>query len=326
MLSNNKKLVVLLSLVLAVSLVAGCGGQQASQEEETADKEEAVKLKEVKFGYVNWPGVTMKTHVSKRVLETLGYEVTMDSYTQQVLFTGMENDEIDAFLGNWIPTMKVNFEPYKEKGVVVNVQTNLEEALYQTAVPEYVWEAGVKSMADLHKHAEKFDKQIVGIEPGNDGNQIIKQAIDNNTYNLKDWELVTGSTAAMLAAVGKATKNEEWIAFNGWEPHWMNVKYDIKYLKDPEGIWGDADRVDTAARPELEKEAPNFWKFLDQFKVTGKMQSKWILEYQEKERDPKKVADEWLANNLDQAKEWVKGMKSIDGKDAQQVLEEEYGN
>ena len=320
--TNKSILLVALSLVLVLTVV-GCGGQQKQAEKtEKSESDQAVKMSEIKFGYVNWPGVTMKTQVAKNVLDKLGYKVTMDSYTQQVLFTGMENDQIDAFLGNWDPTMKVNFKPYQEKGVVENVRVNLEEALYQTAVPTYVWEAGVKSMADLQKYADKFDKKIIGIEPGNDGNQIIKDAIKNNSYNLKDWELVNGSTAAMLAAVGKATKSKDWIAFNGWKPHWMNVKYDLKYLKDPEGIWGSNDVVYSTVRPELKEEAPNFYKFLEQFKVTSDIQSKWILEYQKKERDPAKVAEEWVANNPELVKEWVKGMKTVNGEDAQQVLTE----
>ncbi|MFO7818738.1 MAG: ABC transporter substrate-binding protein [Halanaerobacter sp.] len=324
--SMNKNLLIGLISILLIVTVVGCGGgqqgEEAGSDQEKAQKQEESMMSEIEFGYVNWPGVTMKTHVAKNILEKLGYEVKMDSYTQQVLFTGMEKDQVDAFLGNWDPTMKVNFEPYQEKGVVENVRVNLEEALYQTAVPEYVWEAGVKSMADLQEHAEKFDNRIVGIEPGNDGNQIIKDAIEDNTYNLKDWELTNGSTTAMLAAVGKATANEDWIAFNGWKPHWMNVKYDIKYLKDPEGIWGSNDTVYTTARPELKEDAPNFYKFLDNFKVSSEIQSKWILEYQEKERDPEKVAEEWIANNPELVKDWVEGMKTTDGEDAQEVLTE----
>ncbi|MBM7556068.1 ABC transporter substrate-binding protein [Halanaerobacter jeridensis] len=317
---KSKSLLVAALSVLLILTVVGCGGQQTAEQNESSKQDK--KMTEIKFGHVNWPGVTMKTHVAKNVLEKLGYKVTMDSYTQQVLFTGMEKDQIDAFLGNWDPTMKVNFKPYQEKGVVENVRVNLPEALYQTAVPKYVWEAGVKSMADLQEHADKFDNRIVGIEPGNDGNQIIKDAIDNNTYNLKEWELTTGSTAAMLAAVGKATANKDWIAFNGWKPHWMNVKYDIKYLKDPEGIWGSNDVVYSVARPELKEEGPHFYKFLENFAVTSDIQSAWILEYQKKERDPKKVAEEWINNNPDLVKEWVKGMKTVDGKDAQKVLTE----
>ncbi|KXS43954.1 MAG: ABC-type proline/glycine betaine transport system, periplasmic component [Candidatus Frackibacter sp. T328-2] len=314
---KKKSILLLISFTLILTLVVGCSGQPEN-------KQNSTQKKEVTFGHVNWPGVTVKTEVAKQVLEALGYKVKKKALTQTVLFEGMKNDEIDAFLGNWMPTMKVNFKPYNEEGVIENVTVNLEKALYQTAVPKYVWEAGVKSMADLNKYADKFDRKIVGIEPGNDGNQIIQNAIENNNYNLKDWELVSGSTAAMLSAVGKATKTKEWIAFNGWKPHWMNVKYDIKYLDDPEGIWGGNDKVYTAARPELKKEMPNFYKFLEQFKVNAQIQSKWILEYQKKGRPAEEVAQEWIKNNIDLVKKWVSGIKTVDEKDAVEVIEQRF--
>ena len=322
---KNKKLILALTLVVTFTLLAGVGCAPEGEEKEELE-ESHLEMEEVHFGYVQWPGVTVKTHVSRTILEELGYETSMEAYTQQVLFEGMAQGDVDAFLGNWDPTMRVNFKPYQDDGDVVNVARNLDQALYRTAVPEYVWEAGVKSMADLHEHKEKFDGEIIGLEPGNDGNQIILDAIENDTYNLSDWELQTGNTAAMLAALDGATRDEEWIAFNGWEPHWMNVAYDIKYLEDPEGIWGEDDTVYTVAPPELEEEASNFWKFLEQFEVTSDIQSEYILEYQEKERDPSEVAEEWVANNLDIVSKWVEGMVAKDGREATEVLKEAFAN
>ncbi|GAB6099137.1 choline ABC transporter substrate-binding protein [Halanaerocella petrolearia] len=314
---SKKSILLVVSVALVFTLLAGCGQQNQKQAKDQ-------KKKEVTFGYINWPGVTVKTEVAVQVLESLGYDVKTKALTQNVLFEGMKNDEIDAFLGNWYPSMKAGFEPYQKKGVAENVTVNLEEAIFKTAVPKYVWDAGVKSMADLNKYADKFDHQIVGIEPGNSGNVTVKKAIDNNTYNLKDWKVVTGSTAAMLSAVGKATRNKEWIAFNGWQPHWMNLKYDIKYLKDPEGIWGASSTVYTTARPELKDNMPNFYKFLEQLKVNSKIQDKWILEYQKKGRPTDKVAQEWIATNLDVVKKWVKGMKTVDGKDAVEAVQQQF--
>ena len=50
-------------------------------------------------------------------------------------------------------------------------------------------------------------------------------------YNL-DIELVTSSTAGMLAELQKKASAEEPIVFTGWSPHWMN-NIDIVYLEDP---------------------------------------------------------------------------------------------
>jgi len=197
---------------------------------------------------------------------------------------------------------------------------DLDETTYKIAVPEFVWNAGVKSLADLNKHADKFNHVIVGIEPGNEGNQIMIDAIENNTYNLKDWELMESSTTAMMVAVGKAIRDNQWIAFLGWEPHWMNLEYDIKYLDDPEKIWGEGEVVYTIARSGFKEEMPNVYGLLKQIKVTPNMQNDWIYEYGKKERDPDEVAIEWIKNNLDIVDQWVYEVESINGERARDVI------
>jgi glycine betaine/proline transport system substrate-binding protein len=311
---KRKILSILLVLVFSFSLVTvGAGNVQAA--DDTID-----------FGYVQWPGVTIKTHVAKRVLEYLGYETSMTSGSQAIVFKGMDTGDLDVFLGNWMPTMKIHFDKYSEKGSVQNVRVNLHDVVYKTAVPEYVYEAGVKSFEDLNEYADKFDKTIYGIEPGNEGNLIIKKAIDNNTYNLGEWNLKASSTAGMLSAAKRAINKEEWIAFNGWKPHYMNVMFDLRYLEDPKGIWGSGERVLTVARTGFKKENPNVYKFLEQFKVTAPMQNKWIDMYKRQEMDPKKVAEKWIANNLGVVNQWVYGVQSTNGKMSRKAIQAKVSN
>jgi len=280
----------------------------------------------INFGYVQWPGVTVKTHVAAKVAEYLGYETKMTAAPETVIFKSLENKDLDVFLGNWLPTMEKTFSEYQKRGVVNNVRVNLEDVVYRTAVPAYVYEAGVKSLSDLQENADKFGSKIYGLEPGNAGNIVIQDAIKNNTYNLGDWSLQSSSTAGMLSAVQRAVNNEEWIAFNGWNPHYMNLMFDLKYLEDPEGIWGESDSVYTTVRESYQEENPNFYKFLEQFKVTAPIQNVWIDEYQNKERDPEAIAEEWIANNLDIVNQWVFGVKSTDGRMGRKVIAEIVNN
>jgi len=313
---KKKTISILLVLVFTLSLVSvGAGTAMAAEDSDTID-----------FGYVQWPGVTVKTHVARKVLDHLGYETAMTSGSQAIVFKGMDTGDLDIFLGNWMPTMKIHFDEYNEKGTVKAVRNNLLDVVYKTAVPEYVYEAGVTSLADLSENADKFNSTVYGIEPGNEGNLIIKKAIDNNTYNLEGWKLQSSSTAGMLTSVKRAVNNEEWIAFNGWKPHYMNVMFDIRYLDDPEGIWGSGERVQTVVRTGFEEENPNVYKFLEQFKVTAPMQNEWIDMYKRQEMDPEVVAEEWIANNLDVVNQWVYGVQSTDGRMARKVIAEKTSN
>lgn len=288
--------------------------------------------KEVKFGYVQWPGVTVKTHLVKTIADYIGYKTSMTAGTQQFIFKGMETGDIDVFAGVWLPTMKTNLKPYKEKGTVKLIKVNLEDCVYKTAVNKEAWEAGVKSFADLKKHADKFDNKIFGLQPGNDGNKIVKNKIIPK-YNLNNWELAPSSTGGMLTTAKSRLKKDKWVAFNAWKPHYMNVMFDIKYLKDPKKVWpGNGEStVYTSIRTGYSKEEPNFHKFLKNFELKVETQNKLIYEYKKggedkKGRAPEKVAKEWIANNTDTVKKWVKGVKALDGTKAITKIKNKVNN
>lgn len=274
----------------------------------------------VHFGFVEWPGVTVKTHVAMETLETLGYDTSYDVLSLPFVLLGVSQRDLDVFLGLWRPTMDSMVQEYLEAGVVTEIGRNMESTIYRPAVPSYVYEAGVQSLADLDDHAEQFGNTFYGIEPGNDGNELFLGMIDDDMYGLGDWELLESSTEGMLTEVGIATENEEWIVFLGWSPHWMNAVYDIDYLDDPEGIWGDDGYVGTLVNTEFAENNPNLARFFEQFKIEPETQSEWIDSYDREGMDAPVVAREWLANNLDLVSSWLEGVESIDGQPAEEVL------
>jgi phosphoribosylamine--glycine ligase len=104
------------------------------------------------------------------------------------------------------------------------------DAGYGLVVPQYVADAGVKSLADLGAHKDKFGGKIYGIEAGNDGNRIIGEMIAKKENKLEGFELVESSEAGMLTQAEKAMKNNEWIIFLGWTPHPVMGEMKIAYL------------------------------------------------------------------------------------------------
>lgn len=281
---------------------------------------------EIRFGYVNWPGVTVKTYVAVEVLKLMGYETDMKMLSVPVVFRGLAGNDLDLFLGAWLPTMKSISEKYFDEGSIVTVAVNLDETVYTLAVPEYVWKAGVKSHADLDKFADKFDKKIIGIEPGNDGNKLVLDMIKNDTYGLGDWKLIESSAEAMMISVGSAIKKNEWVVWLGWSPHWMNLAYDIKFLEDPQHIWGsEPEIVKTVARAGLEKDNPNIYKLFSQFKVTPEIQNEWIDKYSRGKEKPEKVAQKWIKDNIKVVDQWVYGVTAPDGQRARSAIRKSLG-
>ncbi len=292
------------------------------------------KQPEVRFGYINWPGVTVKTQVAKLLLETLGYKVEAIQLQVPATYKALSTDDLDVFLGGWIPTMLTYLRPYFEDGTIDKLAVNLNETVYRNAVPKYVWDAGVHSLADLDKpeFRDKFDlnddgqPEFYGIEPGNEGNKIDIDAIENDTYGLGDWDFIASSTAGMLSQVKKAAKNEDWIVFLGWKPHWMNIEWELKYLKDPERIWPEPGQevVWTLSRTGLHEDMPNAYNFFKQFKVTPAWQSNWIYEYTYAGNEPEDIAETWIKNHLDAVDVWVYDIKSVNGDRARDVIRAKY--
>ena len=300
-----------IALIVFGSIVLLCGNSLS------ADK--------ITFAYVDWPGVTIKTHVASQILTALGYEAKLMSLSVPVVFKGLSNKDLDIFLGAWLPTMKSISDKYFQDGSITEVAVNLDETVYTLAVPGYAWKEGVKSHADLNKFADKFDGKIIGIEPGNDGNKLVLDMIKNNTYNLKNWKLIESSAEAMMISVGASIKKKEWVVWLGWSPHWMNLAYDVKYLKDPEKIWGsEPEVVKTVARSDLQKTHPNVYKMFGQFQVTPSIQNEWINKYSREKQKPDHVARTWIKGNLGIVDQWVYGIPSTDGRRGRDAVREYF--
>jgi glycine betaine/proline transport system substrate-binding protein len=192
----------------------------------------------VRFADVGWADVTVITALVSHLFEQKGWHTQTHMLSVPVAFMGLRNGDIDVFLGNWMPTQKSMITPYLDEGSVVSLVKNLDNARYTLAVPSYVYEQGVHSAEDLHKHARRFNNTLYGIEAGNDGNLTILKMIQENTYGLGHFNLVESSEQSMLAEVQKKIQNKEWVVFLGWQPHPMNTVLSMRYLEDPLHAWG----------------------------------------------------------------------------------------
>jgi glycine betaine/proline transport system substrate-binding protein len=277
------------------------------------------------LGDPDWPGIWAKNAVVANILENIGYEVEIKSLKNAIIYQGMLKGDVDIYLGSWMPSDKPTREGLD--GDLEVVRKNLKEGLYTLGVPEYAWEAGVKSFADLDDYAEKFDHKLYVGPVGWEFTTQIKKAVKNDVYGLGDWELVNSSQTAMIANMKKAMAEGEWIATLAWKPHWMNYVMDIKYLEDPKDVWVNAESwVDTLTRQGFDEEQPEVYKFLTQFEVTNEMSNEWIYYIGYEDEEPEKVADKWVKNNLDVIEGWLEGVKASNGKDAFTVLKNNISN
>ncbi|WP_206607954.1 ABC transporter substrate-binding protein [Ferruginivarius sediminum] len=305
----------LAAFAFAVSTVLGAvGGANAANDDAPT----------IRFGVPTWPGVTVKSEVAAQLLEHMGYGTHQMNASPSVILNSLKTDDLDIYLGGWMPTEKEMIDPLVEAGEVETLTTNISDALLGVAVPTYVWEAGVRTEADLDKYAEKFDRKLYGIEAGSGTNKTLQDAIDADRHGLGDWELVQSSTSAMLAQVGRKIRKDEWIAFSGWRPHWMNITYDIKQLEavGDSRIAAQKSDVLTVANVDFVERHPDLATFFSQYQIENEEQSRWILEYSYKEREAPDVAAEWIEENMDRVATFLDGVKARDGRPAIEAVRE----
>ncbi|HGY9609275.1 choline ABC transporter substrate-binding protein [Vibrio harveyi] len=277
----------------------------------------------VRFADVGWTDITATTAVTSELLKGLGYKTKTDLLSVPVTYSSMANGDIDVFLGNWMPTMEGDIAKYREAGTVETVRANLEGAKYTLAVPKYVYDAGVKSFADLAKHADKFKDRIYGIEPGNDGNRLIQDMIDSDAFGLKDFSLVESSEAGMVSQVSRAVRRNQWIVYLGWAPHPMNSNVEMEYLSGGDDFFGPnygGANVYTNVRQDYLSECQNVGQLLKNLEFSLEMENQLMEAILNQKQKPAKAAQEWLNANPHQFEAWLEGVKTLDGKDAKQAI------
>jgi glycine betaine/proline transport system substrate-binding protein len=297
-------------LVCALMLGAAPGALAAEPE----------ACKTVKFADVGWTDIQVTTGATQVVLEALGYTPEVKTLSVPVTLASLKTKDIDVFLGNWMPSMTADVQPYLDDKSVEQLAVNLEGAGYGLVVPQYVADAGVKSLADLGANKDKFNAKIYGIEAGNDGNRIISSMIADAKNKLEGFELVESSEAGMLTEAEKAMKNNEWIIFLGWTPHPVMGEMKIHYLDGMGDSGFGAATVHTLVRAGYTAECPNAGKLLANLKFTLEAEGKMMDPVLKNSADPKATALEWLKANPDAVKPWLEGVTTFDGGDAQAAV------
>ena len=280
---------------------------------------EPASCAKVRFADVGWTDITVTTAVTSEVLHALGYQTTTNMISVPVTYKSLQNKDIDVFLGNWMPSMAADIKPYADNGSVETVRANLEGAKYTLAVPQYVYDAGVKSFADIAKNADKFDGKIYGIEPGNDGNRLIQGMIDKNTFDLGKFKLVESSEAGMLSQIQRAERRKQWVVFLGWEPHPMNTRFKMAYLEGGDDVFGPnygGATIYTNVRKGYVQECPNVGKLLTNLSFTLDMENQLMDKVLNEKQSASAAAKVWLKAHPQVLDQWLAGVTTRDGKPA----------
>lgn len=307
---SQRKLIIAIVILVAALLFGGT----------------ALASNSVRFASVSWTGVTVKTELGVSILNTLGYDASKIVLSVPIAYKALEMGDADVFLGNWMPSMAGIAEKFFQKGTVIQYVANMPGAKYTLAAPAYVVDGGLKDFSDIARYADKLDHKIYGLEPGNDGNQVILSMIKKDMFGLGDFKLIATSEPIMLSEVKTFVQDKKWVVFLGWSPHYMNRVIDMKYLTGSTGeTFGDNDgtaTVYTNVRQGFAEERPNVALFLKNFTFPITMMNE-IAQMLQDDNNLKhgEAGLAWVKKHPEIYRGWLEGVKTVDGKLALPVFE-----
>lgn len=311
--------------VLAAVLLTGCGRGRAGEEgvspELAARRAERAEVT-LRLVHPDWSSETASANLFKAVLQRrLGYQVELQTVPVEAMWRQVAAGEAEILTGAWLPrTHQGYYEEYGES--LVDLGPNLTGARIGLVVPTVTpgRQTGatgkqgrelvtITSIPELRNSASRFDGEIVGIESGAGVVSRTREAIE--AYDLIGlYNLVESDEERMVRRVGEAVRRGEWIVATGWKPHWMFELYNLRFLKDPQGIYGGEESIHTMVRQGLETDAPDARTVLARVSYEPEdleRLMRWIEE--DEAGNPYRQALRWLDAHPETVDAWVEGVE-----------------
>ena len=286
-------MVAILALALGALAPAGCG---------MLGQGEVLRL-----ANIGWDENVAVSSLTKVLLEDeLAYGlVEISTQDLDSAYRDVAKGELDAFQDVWLPNQEDLLE-----GVAGDVEHLDPWFLGQTrqsmAVPAYM---DIESIGQLDGTDAEF---IFGIEPSS---RVMREVVGGDAggvipaYGLEQ-KLVQAPTAGMLAEVGRRYALREEFAFLAWSPHWMNQRFDIRYLRDPKDAMGETNdpaECSTIVSEDLREEDPAAHAFVDALELTEAQING--LERAINEEGSLAGARRWASENRGVVRPWIEAAR-----------------
>lgn len=282
---------IVLALAGALALAAGCGRKAGTPAQDEGKGT-------IKLAYVNWAEGVAVTHLLTALLGDMGYQVETTMADVAPIYASVAEGNQDVMVETWLPvTHKTYFDRYGDR--VELISTWYEAARIGLVVPAYV---EINSIEELNAARNKFQRRITGIDAGAGIMGATDRAIEE--YGL-ELELLASSGPAMTAALQGAIDKKEWIVVTGWAPHWKFARYDLKFLDDPKGVYGDIEVVQAAARKGFKEAFPKAAALLGKMKFDSVQIGSLMDALESGEGSEAERVRTWIAAHEDLVQSWM---------------------
>ncbi|MCA1217207.1 ABC transporter permease/substrate binding protein [Streptomyces sp. 8L] len=219
----------------------------------------------INVAWFPWDEDIAATYLWKEVLAKRGYTMNLKQFDVGPMYAALSRGQLDVQFDGWLPyTQKPYWDKYHNDLTKIGYwygPTSLE-----VAVPSYV--KGVKTYSDLKGKGKEFGNRIIGIEPGTEEMNLLKNKV-LPTYGVdKEYKVVDGSTPGMLSELKRDYAQKKPVAVVLWSPHWAYSTYHLTKLADPQKAFGTGDKLTTVASKKFPQQYPQLTKWLKNFHMS----------------------------------------------------------
>jgi glycine betaine/proline transport system substrate-binding protein len=293
-------------IIRTLPLMAATGLMLAGTTLSTAHAQEM----NLSIGINNWAENIAVANMWKLVLEEEhGYSVDLTDAGKSVIYSGLANNDFDISVEIWLPSTDAEYlAPYEER---IDVHDGWYEGTgLGLVVPAY---AEINSIPELAERADDFEYQgrpaIIGIDSRSAIAGLTDDAIEH--YDLP-LEQVNSSDPAMIAALDDAISRQKPLAVTLWSPHWAFAEYDLKYLDDPENVFGDSETIHWFSRKDFAEDDAWLAAVLDAWQMDDDSLGGLMAEIEQRD-DPVAGARHWIEENRELIDSWIEaGNAAVD--------------
>ena len=258
----------------------------------------------LRLGWSPWADAEVVSLMAQRVIQQ-AYDVSVERVLADIgiQYASIARGDLDLMLMAWLPlTHRDYYRRVRDRVVDFG---SMYSGRLGWVVPDYVPASELSAIPDLRDPslAARFDNRVQGIDPGSGLNQASAEALKN--YGLSDLELVSSSSAAMTAVLDQAIRQQRWVIVTSWTPHWMFARYRLRFLQDPQRVFGGIEWIHALGRPQLDLEMQDVAGFLTRFHLPDQEMSDLLL--QANDQTAEAAVDDYIASHPARVRYWVTG-------------------
>ncbi len=241
------------------------------------------------------------------VLERLGHRVEIKEGLHEQIFPLLGEARIDLMAAAWLPEGHAAYWARYGKNAV-EIAKLYEGARFFWAVPDYVPEADVASIADLARPeiAQRMTREIQGIGQGATISVLSQRAIGD--YGLDAWgySFRSGTAADWITTYRSAVAQKRWMIFPTWTPQFLNQGPGLRPLNDPRGTLGGLNRASLVGpRVRVDALPQKTRRTLSQIKLDIDAVTRMDGYVNVGQMTPRNAALAWMAAHEDRVSGWL---------------------